>query len=207
MLEELLAYLETTEGPVAYLVLGVSATLEYVFPPFPGDTITLFGTFLAATAGYSVALVYGAITGGSVAGGMLAWGFGRFLGRRRERWPALLRRPGFERAVDRVQARFERHGAVYLALNRFVPALRAFFFVAAGISGMRAGPVALYGALSAAAWNALLLTVGWSVGANWERVTQISERYASAMIAILAVAFVGWLVRRRLEKRQSVTPR
>lgn len=197
MLEELLAYLETTEGPIAYLVLGASATLEYVFPPFPGDTITLFGTFLAATAGYSVALVYLAITGGSVLGGMLAWAFGRSLGRRRERWPALFRRPGFERAVDRVLARFERHGAVYLALNRFVPALRAFFFIAAGISGMRPGPVAFYGALSAAAWNALLLAVGWSVGANWARLSQMSERYAYAMVAIFAVALVVWFVRRR----------
>lgn len=30
-------------GPLGLLVLGLAAMLEYVVPPFPGDTITLLG--------------------------------------------------------------------------------------------------------------------------------------------------------------------
>jgi len=201
MLDELLRWLSEAEGPAAYLVLAAASALEYVIPPLPGDTVTLFGTFLAATAGYDVLLVYVTLTGGSIAGSLVAWSFGLYIGRHEDGWPAFLRGARTRGRIHRVIDRFERHGAVYLSLNRFLPALRALFFVAAGMAGMRAWRVILFGGISAAAWNLLILFVGFGVGNNWERLEALSRDYTLASLAVVgAVAlFFGarWLIRRR----------
>lgn len=204
-MEELLAWLQRSEGPLAYLVLGLASLVEYVFPPFPGDTITVFGIVLAASAGYSVLGVYGALGAGAVIGGMAAYGLGRALAARREgSAPGFLRRERVRRAIDTVLARFERHGAAYLAINRFVPALRSVFFVAAGMARLPAWKVALFGAISACAWNGLLLAVGWALGANFDALASWVRAYSYVAIGIVVViALVAgvrvWLFRRRSE--------
>ena len=195
-MDELLAWLQRTEGPLGYLVIALASLIEYVFPPFPGDTVAVFGVFLAVTAGYRVLWVYLALEVGAVVGGMMAYGFGRWLATRRaERQPRFLRTQQARQALNLAIARFERHGSAYLALNRFVPALRAFFFVAAGLAGIRAWKVALWGAVSAALWNALLLAVGWFLGDSFERLRSLTETYGFVVLGVLAVGGLVMAVR------------
>jgi membrane-associated protein len=149
--------------------------------------------------------VYLTITAGSIGGGLAVYAFGRAIGQREERWPRFLRGERTHRAIMNVRRRFERHGAAYLAVNRFVPALRAVFFVAAGLAELPVWKVALFGGISAAAWNALILGVGYSVGNNWERLLDLSERYTLwSLAAVGALALV--LLVRWLWKRRSATP-
>ena len=188
MLEAIIDYLERGANPTAYFVLAASAAIEYIVPPFPGDTVSLFGAFLAATAGYSAVWVHLTMTAGSIAGSMATWAFGRSIGRHHDRWPGFLRRRRIRDAIDRVVERFGRHGAAYLALNRFVPALRAFFFLAAGMHGMRPLPVAFWGGVSAAAWNALILLAGYSVGENWDRLRTMGVQYGWIALGVIVMA-------------------
>lgn len=202
MLEDLFDYLRQAHGPLAYLLLAGGACIEYVFPPFPGDTVVLFGAFLAATAGYSPTGVYLVMTAGSIAGGMGAYAFGRFFGNDERRLPRWLRTDAAKAAFTKLDHQFHRYGAAYLALNRFVPALRAFFFVGAGLARMPAGRVLLFGGISAAAWNALILAVGYAVGANWDRLRQLGDQYTAAVLIVLGVVAAAlvarwWLTRDR----------
>lgn len=201
---EIMRWLEQGEGPLGYIVLALASMIEYVVPPFPGDTVALFGVFLAASAGWSAVIVYLALNAGAIAGGMIAYGFGRAIARpeRRPRW---LRGERSERAIATIEARYAKHGAAYLAVNRFVPALRAFFFVGAGIAGLRPGAVALWGGLSAALWNALLLALGWAVGANWEAMLAWVRAY-SAVATILVVVAIVVLVARALVRGAKKPP-
>jgi membrane protein DedA with SNARE-associated domain len=192
MLEDLLDYLRQGEGPLAYGVLGAAAAIEYVFPPFPGDTIVLFGAFLAATAGYHPLIVYAALTGGSMVGASGTYFGGRWIAANRTRLPRFLQTDQARWAFDRLDEQFQRYGAAYLAVNRFLPAMRAFFFIGAGMARMPFGRVLFFGGLSAAAWNALLLAVGYGVGANWEYLQRIFGRY-SAVVAVLVALVVATL--------------
>lgn len=190
--------LTSGEGPLAYLVLGLAAAMEYVVPPMPGDSVTLLGIFLAATAGYSAWLVLASLTAGSVAGSLMGWGFGRWLDERRERWPKFMRGQRVASSIARVQSSFERHGPAYLGINRFLPGLRAFFFVAAGLSGMRPLPVAFWGGVSAVLWNSLLLALGYLVGENFGRLQGIVHGYGWVVLGVVvAVALVYSITKRR----------
>lgn len=201
MLEDLLTWLEQSEGPLAYLVLGLAGAIEYVVPPFPGDTVTLFGTVLAGTAGYSVALVYASITAGAIGGSLLAYAFGLWLGRNEERWPRWLRG---EKTVQRIQTvirRFDKHGAVYLAINRFLPAFRAVFFVAAGMAQLPVWKVIVFGGLSAAVWNAGILALGFAVGHNFDELKAIYHQYTLAAFGVVGAVVLFFVVRWIWQKR------
>ena len=211
MVDQILQWLASGATFWAYLVLLLAALLEYVFPPFPGDAITLFGVFLTITAGYHGPTVFLAITVGSILGSFLAYGFGRRLaGTAEHERPRLLRGPRATRALAAIAARFDRHGAAYLVVNRFVPALRALVFVAAGIARIPAWKIFVFGGTSAMLWNGALFLAGWAAGRSWERLRAMSTQYA--MVATAAVALAGvvlgvrWLVRRRARGQGAPPP-
>ena len=181
-------------------ILCLSACIEYLFPPFPGDTITVFGAFLVARRGWSGPAVFGAVTLGSAVGCMLDYAAGRWLGRREERWTTG-RLARFRPQIDALVARFARHGGLYIAINRFIPSLRGLFFIAAGMARLRWWVVLAYGTLSALLWNALLLVLGVTVGESWDRLVSLFATYGVAFWCLLVLAFVGLGVRHFARRR------
>jgi membrane-associated protein len=190
VLDEFLHTLEHGPHYWAYALVVAAAAIEYVFPPVPGDTVVLFAVALAVRAELHWVLVYVAMTLGALLGGLAAWGVGVWLANHEDSWPSFLRTPGATRALDAVRRGYEQHGAMYLAVNRFLPALRAFFFVGAGLSRMSVARVIIFGGISAALWNAILMGVGYVLGNNWEMLRDVAERYTAATLILIVLAVV-----------------
>src|SRR5688572_30690893 len=74
-------------GYAGLLVLGLAALIEYVFPPFPGDSILVLGGIYAVRGEKPWLLVLAAVTLGSVLGSAIDYGFGRLIARRVEQQP------------------------------------------------------------------------------------------------------------------------
>jgi membrane protein DedA with SNARE-associated domain len=141
---------------------------------------------------------------GSMVGGTVDWWFGTLVADRREGAPGRwLSRPGVQERLDSIVDKFERHGAKFLGLNRFLPAFRALFFVAAGIARLRLREVVLWAAVSAAAWNGLLMVVGWSVGYNLESLVQFVEQYTKASLGGVIALAIGWLIYQWIRSQRS----
>jgi len=194
--EWLIAFISSENNTAGLALIAGSAAIEYVFPPFPGDTITLLGAVLITAYGWSFTAVFSAVMLGSVVGSLAAFWFGR----------KYQRPPGHELdeskagIIDALVARFRRSGPIFLVVNRFVPGVRALFFVAAGMSGMRTGPVLLYSLVSAALWHLGIIALGSLVGANLEVLEAWMRRYtlvtAGLLTVIVAIVAVRWWRRR-----------
>jgi membrane-associated protein len=196
----LLELVARNQNGVGLLLIGASACIEYLFPPFPGDLIVVFAAFLVARRGWSMGLVLASVLAGSALGAFAEYQLGRFLARAESRWASGWRarlRP----RVDTLVARFARHGSAYLAINRFLPSVRWLFFIAAGMAGLPLGRALFFGLISALAWNGCLLLVGARLGAQWPRLVAALEAYGEAVwvaLGTLALALVArWLIRRR----------
>lgn len=176
-------------------ILAGVALIEYLFPPFPGDTISLLGAVMVSAHGWSFALVFAALMIGSLAGSMGAFYLGDLLLKRRKKRHAV---PQHD-ALARIVASFEAHGPLYLVLNRFLPGIRSLFFVAAGMAGLRARTVFILSAISAAAWNLMLMAVGNAVGANLDKLEEILRNYSIVawIVAAIIVALIAWRSLRR----------
>jgi membrane protein DedA with SNARE-associated domain len=194
----LIGFASDRNHPVGMAALFLSAMVEYVFPPFPGDTITLLGAILITGYGWSWWAISTVVVVGSVLGSQIDY----WIGLRLRARPRHERHAARWAALDRVVARFERHGPVYLVLNRFVPGIRALFFVAAGLSGMRRRDVLLYGGLSIALWNALIIAVGASLGASLEALQRWARHYNRAAWTILVGAVALYVAARWIQRHR-----
>ncbi len=178
----------------APLVLVLGSLVEYVFPPFPGDTLVLLGAWYAVHGELSWPVTFLSVTLGAIAGAWIDYQVGAALGRRLDR-SAERRGPLTADRLHRVEQGYRRYGAWFLVANRFLPGVRAFLFLAAGASGMPMSRVLLYGGISAAVWNALLLVAGAYLVRNLDEMVQLLERYTNTAWTVIAVAAVLLLLR------------
>jgi len=192
-------------GPAAPAILFLGSLVEYVFPPFPGDTLVVLGAWYAVNGKISWPLAFVAVTSGAVVGAWIDYRIGVALGAALERG-AMRRGPITLEHVRRVEAGYARWGAWFLLANRFLPGIRAFLFVGAGAARLPLGKVLLWGGISAAAWNALLLLVGAYLARNLSELVDWLERYTMlawmgmAVVAALLLArfaFAAWRRKRR----------
>ena len=180
------------------LLLGLSAVIEYVIPPFPGDSVTLAGAVLIPQAGWPVWGVFGAVMAGTAVGATIDWRIGMWLSDNEKgntwlhRW---LQSESVAPKVDKLHEQFDKWGSVYISLNRFVPAFRALFFLAAGLSRLELWKVLLFGSLSAALWNGAILGLGYGVGYKLETLASIIDTYSRLFfIGLIALAII-WLAK------------
>jgi len=195
-MERILARIGETEGPTGLLVMAAFCAIEYLFPPFPGDFAVVAGAFLVAARGWALAPVLAATTGGSIVGAAGHLALGRWLSKRN--WsPKGPRGQKLLAAIRAAVARFERHGVAYLALNRFLPGVRSVFFLAAGWSGMPWPKALGWGAVSALAWNLLLVGAAFLAGRRLDLLERILRGWSVAIWIAIALALVVWWIRRR----------
>lgn len=186
IVETLTTWVGHEDSLLGWLALAGSAVIEYVFPPFPGDVVTVLAASLVIAASWSWYGVLSALMLGSVIGAALTFELGVRWARRRDA------RGHKSAALDRLVAGFRKHGAAYLVLNRFVPGVRSAFFVAAGLAGMSRRAVYFYGALSSLLWNLLLFAAGAALGANYERLERLVTTYTTIAISVVAGVVLVW---------------
>ncbi len=191
-------------GSTANNLLGLallfgSAFVEYVFPPFPGDVLTVFGGVLVSAYDWSFALVFASVTMGSVLGGLMAFVLGQRWHKRRE-----AKKPGRHGRLEKLVDGFGKHGSLYLLLNRFLPGIRPLLFLAAGLSGMSMGRVFVLSTISAAVYNVLLLALGMSVGHNLARIQEWLTTYSLVVWALLFVIALVLLAKKVLGRKGQV---
>jgi len=181
-------------GPAAPAILFLGSLVEYVFPPFPGDTLVVLGAWYAVNGKISWPVAFLATTGGAVVGAWIDYRVGVALGERLERGAARRGLLTLER-VRQVEAGYARWGSWFLLGNRFLPGVRAFLFVGAGAAHLPVGKVLLWGGISAAAWNAMLLLAGAYLVKNLDEFVQLLERYTTAAWVVTGLLVAAFLVR------------
>lgn len=201
--ETFLNSIRSLPDSLIYLLLGLSAFVENLFPPIPGDTITAFGAFLVGVGRLRFLGVYLSTTAGSLAGFLALFWIGRLLGRRF----FLERDFRFLKAKDilRAEAWFDRYGYFLVAFNRFLPGIRSAISLAGGLSGLNMLRVALLALLSCGVWNLLWIMMGYAVGTNWdiarETISTVMMRYNTAVLILFALLILLILIRRRAGRK------
>ncbi|MCT9827073.1 bifunctional DedA family/phosphatase PAP2 family protein [Pseudomonas veronii] len=179
----------TVHPHVAYLavfLLALSESVPIIGAVVPGTAVILA---LSALVPSGVLLLWPlliAATLGAIAGDGLSF----WLGHRYHReilgfWP-LNRHPEL---IQSSEAFFERHGAKSVFLARFVPGVRAFIPLLAGMMGMVVSRFYTVNVVSALAWASSHILSGVLVGATF-RVLGSAAKPLAILLVVLLVA--GW---------------
>jgi membrane protein DedA with SNARE-associated domain len=165
-----------------FVLMAVDAVL-----PAGGELVMVLGGALAAGAlgGHqhpSLASVVIAGALGYLVGSLIGWAIGRAGGRplieRRGRWLHL----GPERFA-RAERWFDRFGAAFVLLGRFVPLLRSFVSIPAGVLEYPLVPYVALSSVASLVWCLGFGIAGHALGSRWDSV-----HHAFGYIEIAAVA-------------------
>ena len=203
-LPRLAAWVIDVVHSLGYLGVAVLTGLENLLPPIPSEVILPLAGFLAGQGRFSLPGVVLAATVGSVAGALVLYGLGRWIGE--EALRRFIR--GFgrylllkEEDLDRAAAWFDRHGATAVLVGRLVPLVRSGISIPAGIERMPLWRFVVYTAVGSALWNGALVGLGWVLGDQWHVVRRYAEVASYAVIAAIA-ALLLWFIWRRLRQRR-----
>jgi len=201
-LDRFISFLDSLPDSLIYFLLGLSAFLENVFPPAPGDTITAFGAFLVGTNRLQFLTMFISTTLGSLAGFMFLFWIGNLLGRRyfieRDFW--------YLKAEDIIRAEewFRKYGYLLILFNRFFPGIRSVISIAGGISKLRVLKVTVFALISCSIWNLIWISMGYTLGTNWEtakdKMEGIMAGYNIVFLGLLGILIL-FLIFRRVRNR------
>lgn len=200
LVDALLRAMEELSPIAVYLVVGIAAAVENVFPPIPADVIALFGGFLAGRGIANPWLVFLAVWLCNVAGALLVYGIGHLYGARFFSTPLgrILLRPG---QLARLDALYQRRGTAVLFVSRFLPMFRAVVPAFAGMSSLGWFHAAMPISLASGIWYGAVVYFGATAGAEWEAIrAALGEAgrgiYLLAIILLAGVAVIWWRTRR-----------
>lgn len=184
--------------------IGLLIFLENVIPPIPSEVILPLGGFRASTGAMSPVGVWAAATMGAVAGALVLYALGHWLGYERvhrlcgRRWFVVSSQKDLEKGL----ALFERWGNWFVLGGRCIPIVRSLISIPAGIARMPLLRFTALSALGSGVWNALFVSLGFALGERWE-VIEVYMSPISRVVAVLGAAVIVWLVVRKLRQRRS----
>ncbi len=172
----------------------------------PGDSLLFIAGFLSSNAGGNVMpalpwVLLAAFTA-AVVGDQVGYLFGKKVG------PALFTRPDsriFRQAnVAKAHQFFERHGPKTIVLARFVPIVRTFAPIVAGVGEMRYRTFVVYNVVGGLLWAVGVTTLGFFLG----EIDFVKNNIELAIVAIVAlsllpVVFELWKHRREAARVAS----
>ncbi|MFF7257831.1 DedA family protein [Streptomyces microflavus] len=156
----------------------------------PGDSL-LFTTGLLVTTGqlkYPLWLVCTLVAVAAIVGDQVGYLFGRKVG------PALFKRPDSrlfkQENVEKAHEFFEKHGPKSLVLARFVPIVRTFTPIIAGVSRMNYRSFITYNIVGAILWGVGVTVLGAMLG----KIDFVHENIEMILILIVLISVVPIVV-------------
>ena len=147
----------------------------------PGDSLLFTAGLLASQGHLDIRVILVGCFLAAAAGDQVGYAFGRRVG------PALFRRPDSRifrhEYVERSREFFDRHGSKTIVMARFVPIVRTFAPILAGVGGMEYRRFVSFNVMGALMWAIGVTTLGFFLG---ERIPDI-DRYLLPIIAVIVV--------------------
>lgn len=170
---------------------------------FPGDSLLFAAGFFATQLSngenhvFFISLLLGAFIA-AVLGDSVGYAFGRKIGL------MLFARDDsvfFKKAhIARAQHFYEEHGRKTIILARFIPVIRTFAPIVAGIGNMRYRTFIVFNAIGGFAWTWAMLWLGYGLGA----IIPDPDRYVLPAVAVIIIISILPAVREMLRKRAQI---
>jgi membrane protein DedA with SNARE-associated domain len=203
MLESFVHWLLERFRDMGYPGIVILMAMESSVLPVPSELVMPPAGYLAAKGEMNIVIAIACGVLGSVLGALANYGVALWLGR------AVIRRAGrylliSEKALDRAERFFDRHGEISTLLGRMLPVVRHLISIPAGIARMSLPRFVLFTGLGAFLWCTILATIGYVLGQHEDVLSNVEvQHYVSRALVYLIPALIAtviayaWWQRRR----------
>ena len=174
-------------GAWTYVILFVVIFIEtgFVVMPFlPGDSLLFAAGTFAALKSLNIVWLIALLAAAAVIGDTVNYWVGHFLG------PKVFHREKsrvFKKEyLDRTHAFFEKYGGKTIIIARFVPIVRSFAPLVAGIGRMSYGRFIAYNVVGGIGWVLLLTGAGFFFG----NIPVVRKNFSLVILAIIIISTI-----------------
>lgn len=154
----------------------------------PGDSL-LFSAGILASAGYfHLPILILVVVLAAIAGDGVGYFFGLVVGKKfSEKNNSVFFK---KKHLLRAEVFYEKHGPKAIVLGRFMPIVRTFVPIVAGIASMKYRVFFRYNCLGALIWGGGILYLGYELGS---RIPQIEHYLLPSIVVIIVISFLPLL--------------
>jgi membrane-associated protein len=192
-------------GFVGLIVIVFAETGLLIGFFLPGDSLLITAGLFAARGDFNIATLIGALIPAAILGNATGYQIGKRTGH------ALYSRPNsllFRREHLRITHEFyEKHGPLTIVLAQFMPIVRTFAPVVAGVAEMGYRKFATYNVVGAILWIGSMTLCGYLLGSI---VPDIERRIHIVVAVVIFLSLlppgIAWLRRMIAKRRAATTP-
>ena len=195
------AYLLDQYGDAFFWIALAIVFIEcgLLFPILPGDSLLFaVGLFIATGEVHlNLGIAILALCAAAFLGNVVGYEIGRAIG------TPLYNRDGRflkKKYFDQTTAFFDKHGNKALVIGRFVPIVRTFITVVAGVSRMDRHRFFTWSAVGAVLWVTSLTLLGYFLGKSFPG---IADKLEIAVVLIVLVSVVPMLIEYLRHRREA----
>jgi len=179
-----------------YAGAGFLMALESMIAPVPSEAVMPFVGMLVAKGKWTLASAIISTSIGSLAGSLLSYLMGLYGGK-----PFVLRVGKYlllnQHDLEKTEKFFHQHRGIWVVfICRFIPVVRHFISIPAGIGRMPLIPFMAVTLVGATAWNTFLLWCGMKLQENWSLVQKYSHQVDIVVAAAIVVGLLIWYKKR-----------
>jgi len=187
---------------IGYLGIFFLMILESMIVPIPSELVMPFAGFLVATGDMNLWWVVLFATLGSLAGSLLSYYMGLYGGNR------FVKKYGKyfllnQEHLTKTEKWFSKKGELTIFIGRFVPVVRHFISIPAGIGKMNLRKFIIYTVIGAGIWNFFLAYVGFILGKNWAEIKHYINYFSWTILAVIILLIVYFLWKEIKKKRRK----
>lgn len=186
-----------------YWGIGIIVFLESgIFFPLPGDSLLITAGIFASAHRLNLFAIIPVVFAATFLGGIAGYIIGIYIEHlhRFKFFRKILK----EEHIKAAHAFFERHGKGAILLSRFVPVIRTFAPIVAGIARMNFKKFLHYSVLSSALWSIVITSLGYFLGRRFPFIINYLYYFVFLVIfASLIPLVLEWYRRRRRSSRTS----
>lgn len=184
-------------GEIAVILIIFAETGLLIGFFLPGDSLLFTAGLLANQGKLDIALLVIGVFVAAIVGDQVGYNVGRRVG------PAIFRKPDArlfrQEYVEHTKQFFDKHGPKTIVLARFVPVVRTFAPVLAGVGEMRWRTFATFNVVGATVWAVGVTMAGYALS---EAIGENIDRYLYPIIALIVlVSFIPPLLEWRKHRR------
>lgn len=205
LLAALVAALDVLDPQKLLVAVGTIGLFAIVFAEsgllfgffLPGDSLLFTAGLFASQGKLNLPVILVGCFVAAVAGDQVGYAFGNRVG------PAIFRRPDSrffkQEYVEKAQTYFDKYGSKTIVLARFVPVVRTFAPIVAGVGSMRYRTFVTYNVVGGLLWAVGVTTLGYFLG----EIDWVEENLEIAILAIVALSVLPIAIEVLRSRRQQ----
>ncbi len=177
-----------------YFGVFLLIAIENIFPPIPSEVILLFGGFVTTYTKLNIILMTLFATLGSLVGAILLYYIGKIFNYEKlqklvsGKIGRILHLKKDD--ITRADKWFNQKGNIAVFFCRFIPLVRSFISIPAGMNKMNIVKFIIYTTIGSLIWNFVLILLGAKTKENWTSILKLLNTYSIFIVIILLLLLI-----------------